>query len=228
MVMNLWMIGLTLTVGYVLASIPSGVWVGQMMFGKDVRQLGSGGTGMTNVYRNFGRPAAIIVFTLDLLKSTLPVWFAGMLAYVWTNLGATDPLLGQVAIMVSGLGTSMGHCYPLFANFKGGKAVSSAGSFMLMTNWIVAWLGLALMILIIKTKKIVSLGSLVGFFLTVLMTLLLWLPGWQTIGMWNYAESGWLYSLTALILWLIMVYRHRENIRRLIAGTELDFKKKSR
>jgi acyl phosphate:glycerol-3-phosphate acyltransferase len=226
--MNIWIIVVTFTIGYLSASIPSGVWIGWLMFRKDVRTLGSGGSGMTNVYRNFGKPAAVIVFTLDLLKSTLPVWIAGMLAYRWTAIGPIDTLIGQLAIMASGVGTSIGHCYPIFANFKGGKAVSSAGSFMLMTNWIIAWLGLATMILIIKTKKIVSIGSMVGFLAAVLMTLLLWLPGWGFIGMWNYAESGWLYTTTAFLLWVIMVYRHKENIHRLLTGQELDFKKKKR
>jgi acyl phosphate:glycerol-3-phosphate acyltransferase len=228
MVENLLLTIVPMVIGYLMASIPSGVWVGQLLFKKDVRTLGSGGSGMTNVLRNFGKGAAAIVFTMDLLKSTLPVAFAGFFAYAWTNLGVNDGFLGQLSIMLTGVGTCLGHSYPIFAQFKGGKAVSSAGSFMLMTNWAIAWIGLGVMLLIIKLTKIVSVGSIFGFLFAVLLTFLLWLPGLQSVAMWNYAESGWLYTLTAFVLWGILVYRHKENIQRLLAGKELDFKKKNK
>ncbi len=228
MVQNLLLMTIPMVIGYLMASIPSGVWVGYLLFKKDVRTLGSGGSGMTNVLRNFGKPAAVIVFTMDLLKSTVPVVLAGLFAFSWTNLGENDPFLGQLAIMLTGVGTCLGHSYPIFAQFKGGKAVSSAGSFMLMTNWVIAWLGLGVMLLIIKKTKIVSVGSILGFFAAVLMTLLLWIPELSTFAMWNQAESGWLYTLTAFVLWIILVYRHKENIQRLLAGKELDFKKKGK
>jgi glycerol-3-phosphate acyltransferase PlsY len=215
-------------IGYLLASIPSGVWVSQILFKKDVRTLGSGGSGMTNVFRNFGKRAAAIVFTMDLLKSITPVLIASVFAYQWTSLGLEDHFLGQVSIMLTGFGTSLGHSYPVFAQFKGGKAVSSAGSFFLMSNWIIALIGITVMLTIIKFKKIVSIGSITGYVFAVLLTVLLWVPNWSDIGMWNRVESGWMFTLTTFILWLFLVYRHKENIQRLLAGKELDFKKKSK
>ncbi|MFZ9782296.1 MAG: glycerol-3-phosphate 1-O-acyltransferase PlsY [Bacilli bacterium] len=223
---NTFLIFVPMLIGYFMASIPSGVWVGQLLYQKDVRTLGSGGSGMTNVLRNFGKPAAAIVFIMDLLKSTLPVAFAGAFAFTYTSLGSTSPFLGQVAIMLTGIGTCIGHSYPIFAQFKGGKAVSSAGSFMLMTNWAIAWLGLVVMLLIIKKTKIVSIGSMLGFLFAVLLTFLLWVPELSTLAMWNHAQSGWLYTLTSFLIFVILVYRHKENIQRLLAGKELDFKKK--
>ena len=214
-------------IGYLLASIPSGVWVGQILFKKDVRTLGSGGTGMTNVFRNFGKTAGTIVFFMDLIKSVTPVLIASAFAYQWTSLGLDEPFLGQVSIMLTGFGTSIGHSYPIFAQFKGGKAVSSGGSFMLMSNWIIALIGITVMIVLIKVKKIVSIGAMTGYFVAVALTMLLFIPGWADIGMWNRVESGWLFTLTTFIIWLFIVYRHKENIQRLLAGKELDFKKKS-
>jgi acyl phosphate:glycerol-3-phosphate acyltransferase len=227
MTLNIFITFVPMLIGYLLASIPSGVWVGQLLFKKDVRNLGSGGSGMTNVLRNFGKPAAAIVFTLDLLKSITPVLIASAFAYQWTSLGLDDARLGQVSIMLTGFGTSLGHSYPIFAQFKGGKAVSSAGSFVLMSNWILALIGITVMLTIIKVKKIVSVGSMVGYLVAVLLSLLLWIPGLSAIGMWNRVDSGWLYTLTTFIIWLFIVYRHKENIQRLLAGKELDFKKKS-
>ena len=214
-------------IGYLLASIPSGVWVGQILFKKDVRTLGSGGTGMTNVFRNFGKTAGTIVFFMDLIKSVTPVLIASAFAYQWSSLGLDEPFLGQVSIMLTGFGTSIGHSYPIFAQFKGGKAVSSGGSFMLMSNWIIALIGITVMIVLIKVKKIVSIGAMTGYFVAVALTMLLFIPGWADIGMWNRVESGWLFTLTTFIIWLFIVYRHKENIQRLLAGRELDFKKKS-
>jgi glycerol-3-phosphate acyltransferase PlsY len=214
-------------IGYLLASIPSGVWVGQILFKKDVRTLGSGGTGMTNVFRNFGKTAGTIVFFMDLIKSVTPVLIASAFAYQWTSLGLDEPFLGQLSIMLTGFGTSIGHSYPIFAQFKGGKAVSSGGSFMLMSNWIIALIGITVMIVLIKVKKIVSIGAMTGYFVAVALTMLLFIPGWADIGMWNRVESGWLFTLTTFIIWLFIVYRHKENIQRLLAGRELDFKKKS-
>lgn len=224
---NILLMVVPMVIGYLLASIPSGVWVGQLLYRKDVRKLGSGGSGMTNVYRNFGVGAAVIVFIMDLSKSVLPVLIASWFAFAWTNLASDSPMLGQLCIMLTGIGTSLGHSYPIFAQFRGGKAVSSAGSFMLMTNWLIAFIGLGVMLTIIKVKKIVSIGSILGYLFAVLLTLLLWIPSLATLGMWNGVESGWLFTLTTFILWLFLVYRHKENIQRLLAGKELDFKKKS-
>ena len=227
MTLNILITFVPMLIGYLLASIPSGVWVSLILFKKDVRTLGSGGSGMTNVLRNFGKPAAAIVFTLDLLKSVTPVLIASAFAFQWTSLGLENQFLGQASIMLTGFGTSLGHSYPVFAEFKGGKAVSSAGSFFLMTNWIIALIGITVMLTIIKLKKIVSIGSITGYVFAVLLTLLLWVPAWSDIGMWNRVESGWMFTLTTFILWLFLVYRHKENIQRLLAGKELDFKKKS-
>lgn len=226
MIENLALTFVPMLIGYLLASIPSGVWIGQLLYRKDVRKLGSGGSGMTNVYRNFGKLAATLVFIMDLTKSILPVWIASLFVFQWTTLATQNAFLGQVGMMLTGIGTGLGHCYPIFAQFRGGKAVSSAGSFMLMTNWMIAFIGLAVMLTIIKIKKIVSIGSILGHLFAVLLTFILWIPSLSEIGMWNGAQSGWLFTLTNFLIWLLLVYRHKENIQRLLAGQELDFKKK--
>jgi glycerol-3-phosphate acyltransferase PlsY len=228
MALQIGLIFLSFLVGYLAASFPSGVVIGKVFFKKDVRLLGSAGTGMTNVFRNFGRNAAIAVFVLDLAKSTLPVVFGAFLAYTLTDIGLNDALIGQTIIYVAGLGTTLGHCYPIFAQFKGGKAVSSAGSFVLMTNWILALVGISIMLIILKAKKIVSISSITGYFMTFVLSLFLFIEPLSTIGMWNDAQSGPLYSFAIFVLWLIIVYRHKENIQRLIRGEELDFKKKKK
>jgi glycerol-3-phosphate acyltransferase PlsY len=226
MALTIGIISMSFLIGYFAASFPSGVIIGKVFFKKDIRLLGSGGTGMTNVLRNFGKNAAIAVFILDLLKSTMPVLLAAWIAFQWTSVGVDTPFFGQLMLSLAGLGTTLGHCYPIFAQFKGGKAVSSAGSFVLMTNWVLALIGITIMLTIIKTKKIVSIASISGYFITFLLSFLLWIPSLSTIGSWNGLQPGWFYSLSIFLLWVILVYRHKENIQRLIRGEELDFKSK--
>lgn len=219
---------LAFLVSYLFASFPSGVVIGKVFYGKDVRQFGSGGTGMTNVYRTLGIKAALAVFVLDLSKGILPVLLTYQAAFVWTSVGVEVLLLGQFAIFLSGLGTTLGHCYPIFAQFRGGKAVSSGGSYMLMTNWFIAIISVTFFVIMIRVKKIVSLSSILGYGLGVTLAVVFWLvPGLNALGYWNgMNEAGYFYPLSLLVIYAILLWRHKENIQRLLAGKELDFKAK--
>lgn len=226
-----YLIPLLIFVGsYLFASFPSGVVIGQVFYKKDVRQFGSGGTGMTNVYRTFGIQAALAVFVLDLSKGIMPVLLAYQAAFVWTSVGIDLPILGQLSVFLSGLGITLGHCYPIFAQFRGGKAVSSGGSYMLMTNWVIALISIAFFILMIRVKKIVSLSSIVGYGLGVTLSLVfIFIPGLNTVGYWNgMQDATWMYPTSLFIIYLILLWRHKENIQRLLSGKELDFKTKKK
>jgi acyl phosphate:glycerol-3-phosphate acyltransferase len=218
---------LALVVSYLMASFPSGVVIGKVFYKKDVRQFGSGGTGMTNVFRTFGIKAALAVFVLDLSKSILPVLLASLAMRSWTTVGLDDPFLGEVILFLAGLGTTLGHSYPIFAQFKGGKAVSSGGSYMLMTNWIIAITSIVFFVIMIRVKKIVSLSSILGYGLGVLLAVISALiPAISTIGYWNGMEAGWFYPVSLSVIYAILLWRHKENIQRLLSGKELDFKAK--
>lgn len=218
---------LALLGSYVLASFPSGVVIGKLFYQKDVRQFGSGGTGMTNVYRTFGLKAALAVFVLDLSKSVLPVYLTGLAILSWSTLAFDTPFLGEVSLFLAGLGTTLGHCYPVFAQFKGGKAVSSGGSYMLMTNWVIAVTSIVFFIVMIRVKKIVSLASILGYGLGVILSILFaFIPALTTIGFWNGMASGWFYPVSLSVIYAILLWRHKENIQRLLQGKELDFKAK--
>ena len=215
---------------YIVASFPSGVVIGKLFFNKDVRQFGSGGTGMTNVYRTFGIQAALAVFVLDLSKGIVPVILAYNAAFVWTSVGIDSSLLGQISVFLSGLGITLGHCYPVFAQFRGGKAVSSGGSYMLMTNWVIALTSIAFFVIMIRVKKIVSLSSILGYGLGVILSIVFaFTPALQSLGYWNgMNEAGWVYPASLFVIYLILLWRHKENIQRLLSGKELDFKSKKK
>ncbi|MEI5988570.1 glycerol-3-phosphate acyltransferase [Enterococcus termitis] len=110
-----------LIIAYLLGSIPSGVWVGKLFFKKDLRQFGSGNTGTTNTFRVLGKKAGVAVLLMDILKGTLA-----------TSL----PLLFSLNVnpLVFGVVAVLGHTFPVFANFKGGKAVATSAGMILAYN----------------------------------------------------------------------------------------------
>lgn len=108
-----------LLVAYLLGSIPSGVWIGKLFFKKDIRQFGSGNTGTTNTFRVLGKPAGITVLLMDILKGTL----ATSLPYLFGLQGVNPLFFGVAAVL--------GHTFPIFANFKGGKAVATSAGMLL-------------------------------------------------------------------------------------------------
>ena len=164
----------TFTFGYLMASFPTGVVISKTIYKKDIRLLGSGNTGASNAGRVFGKKAFWMVMIIDILKTVVPIWAVTLIVwgfnlydYTWTP---------WVSYMTA-LGCTTGHCFPIFANFKGGKAVSAFGSFVFTTNWLIALLGISILIIVIVIKKYVSLGSIIATASCVLMSMLLIIPG---------------------------------------------------
>lgn len=185
---------LLIAVGYGLGSIPTGLLMARWQADVDIRQHGSGNIGMTNVLRAVGKGAAILTLLGDLAKGLIPV----LLAYAWLTSPWTIGLVALAAIV--------GHIYPLFAGFHGGKGVAtSLGAFIpLLPGPLLIACGV--FVACVAFRRQVSLGSLAAAAGLPIAALL-----WQ-------APSAYvLYTLmTAALIW----YRHGENIQRLLAGTE--------
>lgn len=179
-------------IAYLLGSIPSGVWVGKKIYGKDIRQFGSGNSGTTNTFRVLGKTAGTVVLLADVLKGTL---------------AACLPLLFQVPInpMVIGLGAILGHTYPLFAQFKGGKAVATSAGVLLAYNPPFFIYSVCLFLVLLFLTRMVSLSSMISLPLITLSSLFI---------------GDWILTTIAFILTLFIIYRHRENIKRIRNGTE--------
>ena len=189
---------LILFLGYLFGSFPSGYLAGRIAKGIDIRSLGSGSTGATNVLRHIGKRAAITVFLLDVFKGILSILVAKyfLLNDSW-----------QVAI---GLSTLIGHIWPVWLNWKGGKAVATGLGIFLGLSWQVGLATLGIFILIITLFRIVSLAS-------VSAALALPLIMFLSFGNTNISLPFITISLLAMIL---VVWRHRDNIVRLIQGKE--------
>jgi len=187
-----------LFLGYLFGSFPSGYLAGKIAKGIDIRSLGSGSTGATNVLRQIGKRAAITVFLIDVFKGVLSILLAKyfLLNDAW-----------QVAI---GLSTLVGHAWPVWLNWKGGKAVATGLGVLLGLSWQVGLATLGIFILIITLFRIVSLASISA---SLALPLIMFLSFKNS----TFSIPFLVISLLAMTL---VVWRHRENIIRLMKGKE--------
>ena len=189
---------LILLVSYLFGSFPSGYLAGRIAKGIDIRSVGSGSTGATNVLRHIGRRAAITVFLLDVFKGVLSILLAKyfLLNDSW-----------QVAV---GLSTLIGHIWPIWLNWKGGKAVATGLGVFLGISWQVGLSTLGVFIVMILIFRIVSLASISA---AIALPYIMYLSFETT----NISLPFLVISVLAMSL---VIWRHRENIVRLIRGKE--------
>ena len=189
---------LILFLGYLLGSFPSGYLAGRIAKGIDIRSLGSGSTGATNVLRHIGKRAAITVFLIDVFKGVISISLAKyfLLNDSW-----------QVAIGISAL---IGHIWPVWLNWKGGKAVATGLGIFLGLSWQVGVATLGVFILMITLFRIVSLASI---------TAALSLPLLMFISFQN-SNTSLPFLVISLLAMALVFWRHRENIIRLMKGEE--------
>ncbi|MGA2811017.1 MAG: glycerol-3-phosphate 1-O-acyltransferase PlsY [Candidatus Acidiferrum sp.] len=197
-------------VAYLLGSIPFGLLVGSIFGGKDVRKAGSGNIGATNVSRVAGPLAGILTLLLDAAKGALAVLTAARL----TGDSATW-------MMIAGILALLGHCYPVWLHFKGGKGVATAAGIFLVLSPLAMFSALAVFILVVVFWRFVSLGSLAAAAAIPLLMYFLWAP---------HHAPPLLVSFGSLGISTLVIYKHDANMQRLIEGTEtkFSFSKRSR
>jgi glycerol-3-phosphate acyltransferase PlsY len=190
---------LALLIAYLLGAIPFGFLLVKFTRGADVRSSGSGNIGATNVLRTAGPLEAVVTLVLDIAKGFLAVWIAATLTHdapLWTSLAA-------LAVMA-------GHAYPVFLQFKGGKAVASfIGAFLYLTPIPLA-LALLLFVIAVARTRHISAGSILA-------------AGTFPFGVWMILHPALEITIAAFIAGAFVVYRHWSNIERLRAGTESVF-----
>ncbi len=190
-------ITLTILAAYLVGSIDFAVIVARMR-GVDIRQAGSGNPGTSNVLRTLGKLPAAIVFIGDTLKGTVAA------AMGWFVAGVADPQVHWA--FAAGLAAVVGHCYPVFHRFKGGKGVATGGGVLLFTVPLVALIGIVVWAVVIWFTKTASVGSIVLVVITIPLLL------WQGV---TGLALLWVGLIIAVIAW-----RHRGNIQRIFAGRE--------
>ena len=185
-------------IAYVIGSIPTGYLIVKAKTGQDIRTVGSGSTGATNVKRVLGKNYFFLVMLLDALKGALPVVLAKLFATVGVSLGLA-PVIAAVAVII-------GHSKSIFLQFKGGKSVASGVGTILALNWVVGIVIALIWGVITYTTKYVSVGSIIALVVSPFVMYFLGAP----IAYVAYCALGAIY----------IVYLHRENIKRLINGNE--------
>lgn len=202
---------------YLLGSISFSVIISKKMAGFDVREKGSGNAGTTNVLRTAGIKPAIITLVCDILKGVVAVLIAVIVGNIVNNID--KPLLVQLA----GIAVILGHTFPIFFEFKGGKAVATSLGVLLITNWQIGLICLIFGIVIIAITQMVSVGSIGAAILFPVLTLFM---GQHFI----VEATGIKYFIFSLIIAVIVIFNHRENIKRIMNGTEnkLSFKKEGK
>ena len=197
-------------IAYLLGSISFSIIISKKMAGFDVREKGSGNAGATNVLRSVGKKAAILTLICDCLKGILALLVAFVVGKIAKNLD--ESLLIQLA----GVFVILGHTFPVFFKFKGGKGVATSLGVLLMTNWQIGLICLVFALVLMVLTRFVSLGSIGAAILFPVLTVFI-----HT----NYLVNG-NYIIFAIILAVLVVFNHRTNVQRLLAGKEnkLSFK----
>ncbi len=190
-------------VSYLIGSVSSAILVGRIMSGDDIRSHGSGNAGATNALRTYGKLAAVYVTLGDCLKSVICCVLAIILAN-FTPLGKENT---AIAIYAAGIGVALGHNFPVFFKFKGGKGILVSITALFFADWKIALAVFVISITVMIITRLVSLGSILGSVLFIVFGLIFKLD-----------DVG--YIVFATFLALLAIYRHRSNISRLIKGTE--------
>lgn len=189
---------LSIIIGYLLGSIPFALVIGKVFYHTDVRNYGSGNLGGSNTGRVLGKKAGIAVIAGDVLKVVAAV--------------AIMAQFDQAASIWAGLAAAFGHCYPIFAKFKGGKAVATMFGFLLSTSiftfqngWYVI-IPFIVFIIILYLSKMVSLSSMIAALSSSVYI--------------TFMQTNWQITLASWLLTILIIYRHRGNIVKIKSGTE--------
>ena len=184
-----------IAIAYLLGNISGGMIFGKLLFNKDIRDYGSKNAGTTNALRVFGIKAGALTFIVDVLKSLLAC-FIGM------------KLLGLSGILLAGIFVVIGHNWPIFLNFKGGKGIASSFGFIMFLDYKIAIVAIIIFIIIVILTKYISLGSMLTTTLVLPISYIFF--GYRNIYV----------LLTFLLLASLSIFRHNSNIIRLINGNE--------
>ena len=191
-------------IAYLIGSINFSVILSKKMAGFDVREKGSGNAGTTNMLRSVGKKAAAITLVCDILKGVIAILIAMLMNKIFPNSN------GALLVQIAGVAVILGHTFPIFFKFKGGKGVATSLGVLIMSNWQIGLICLVFALILIILTQMVSVGSIAAAILYPVLTI--FIPQ-------NYIIPG-NYIIYSIVLAVIIVFNHRENVKRLLSGTE--------
>lgn len=193
-------------IAYLIGSVNFSVILSKKIAGFDVREKGSGNAGSTNMLRSVGKGAAALTLICDILKGVVAIGIAILLGNIFNVQNKS------VLVQIAGLLVVIGHTFPVFFGFKGGKGVATSLGVILLSNWKIGLICLVFALLLMVLTRMVSLGSISAAILFPVLTLFI-----NT----NYiVQEGSSYLIYSILLAVLVVFNHRENVKRLLNGTE--------
>jgi len=188
---------------YLIGSISTAILVGKLIAGEDIRSHGSGNAGATNALRTYGKKAAVFVLLGDVLKAVVAV---GVAYLIWL-LAGLDADIWRPMLYLSTVGAVLGHNFPVYFQFRGGKGVLVSTVSILFVDWRIGLCVIAIALLTMIIWKYVSLGSMLGAVSYLVLSLI-------------FHWGEWLLLAQAVVLSGLLIYMHRTNMKRLLSGTE--------
>lgn len=192
-----WRILACVAIGFLIGGVNGAILISRIKMHEDVREKGSGNAGLTNFLRSYGGWATLLVVVIDFGKAILACWIATLIL----------PDKRELAVMIAGAAVQIGHIYPVFFRFHGGKGVLCSAAVALMLDWRIFLIAISVFILIFILTRFVSLGSILGLITFAALTVIF------------YTEQPFVWGL-AILMALIVIVVHRENISRLLHGKE--------
>ena len=203
-------------IAYLIGSVNFSIIISKKMAGFDVREKGSGNAGTTNMLRSVGKKAAAITLLCDVLKGVFAIVIAIVLGNIIKNIDR------ELLLEIAGIGVVLGHTFPIFFQFKGGKGVATSLGVLILSNWQIGLICLVFALVFMILTRMVSLGSCAAAVLFPVLTLFIN----SNYTVLTEGKSGNVYLVYSIILAVIVLYNHRSNIKRIMDGTEnkLSFK----
>ena len=209
---------ITAVPAYLLGSVNGAITASKVFYRKDIRDFGSGNPGLTNFYRTFGKSGVLLVVLIDVIKTIAPVMFGGWLFATYTDMVLTEvgPLhrffdLAYFGQALAGFFVMLGHCFPLFYKFKGGKGIMAIGAIVIVIDWQLALISWGVFIIVTLITRYISLASILGSIAFPVSMVILHVGG--------IAERN-----IVILCVILVIVRHIPNIKRLIKGEESKFK----
>lgn len=209
-------------ISYLLGSLNFSIIVSRRCFHKDIRENGSHNAGATNMLRTNGKKYAVLTFLGDVFKLFVAILIAYLI--IGKNDFSSNAYLFK---SIAGLACVIGHMYPCFFSFKGGKGVSVCAGMVLAIDWRIALILLVIFALVVLATKYVSLGSIIIAICYPVLTYIFFNPNNLNLGATPISEK-WIATIIAIVFTLIVVIKHSENIKRLFNGTESKISKKNK
>ena len=215
MILTYYIIATLLMLAYVLGSIPSAVWIGKKYYGIDIREHGSKNAGTTNMLRVLGKRAALPVFVLDFMKGFVAVTIVDLVKYDEFFAAAPNENGFYIMRFAALFCAVLGHIFPIFANFRGGKGVAASAGLLFVWDWRMALMCVGLFVLTVALSRMVSLGSVLAASYVPVLTFVFrrWADDMPM-------ETVLFCTVLTSIVALCVIFKHGSNMRRIADGTE--------